>query len=509
MKSTHFDVLIIGAGLSGIGMAYRLSRECPGQSYAILERRARIGGTWDLFTYPGIRSDSDMYSFGFDFNPWPSLQILADGPSIRNYIDSTAEQYDIKKRIHFGIELTSANWCSKKRLWTLIGSHCESGTQHEYSCNFLIACTGYYDHKEGYLPQFPGAETFQGNFIHPQHWPENFDYRNKRVIVIGSGATAVTLVPELAGTAKHVTMLQRSPSYIISVPSLDKLSSVLLKFLPKSWVHRFGRWRNIKLQRWIFKAAKRWPDFIRKLLLKDVRKSLPDGFDLRHFTPNYKPWEQRLCVVPDGDLFTAISSGNASINTGEIHSITAEGIKLKSGQQLDTDVIISATGLKLQVLGGIALSIDGKPVSFNERITYKAVLVEGIPNMSWVFGYTNAPWTLKADITARYICKLLNHMRAHNQQVCTAVDSEGCAEQESVMSSLVSGYVKRANKELPRQGRTYPWRLSNNYEEDCKTLLNSEIEDEFLTFTVAETSTEIKYFTPKDRHIEEPLQDKV
>ncbi|WP_444930787.1 flavin-containing monooxygenase [Microbulbifer sp. SSSA002] len=488
MKSTHFDVLIIGAGLSGVGMACHLNRECPGRSFAIIERRAQMGGTWDLFKYPGIRSDSDMYSFGYDFRPWSGEKILADGPAIQKYIETTAEQFDVKKRIHFGVNLTAANWCNRERIWILKGHKTVSGTPLRYSCNFLIACTGYYDHKEGYLPQYPGVERYRGELIHPQHWPEKLDYCDKRIAVIGSGATAITLVPSLATTAQHVTMLQRSPSYIISIPSIDKISRALSKLLPESWVHRLGRWRNIKLQRWIFKAAKRWPNFIRKLLLKDVKKSLPDNFDLSHFEPSYKPWDQRLCAVPDGDLFSSICSGKVSVVTDEIQTFTQQGIQLKSGQQLDADIIISATGLKLQVLGGIKLFIDGNPIAVNEKLTYKAILMEGVPNISWVFGYTNAPWTLKADISARYICRLLKHMDTHSYQVCTAVDSEGCAEQDSVMSSLNSGYVKRANGELPRQGTRYPWRLLNNYEEDCKILLDSAIEDEFLTFTPSNKS---------------------
>ncbi|WP_444896887.1 flavin-containing monooxygenase [Microbulbifer sp. SSSA005] len=505
MKSTHFDVLIIGAGLSGVGMACHLSRECPRRSFAIIERRAQVGGTWDLFKYPGIRSDSDMYSFGYDFQPWSGEKILADGPSIQKYIETTAKQYDVKKRIHFGINLTTANWSSTDRAWTLEGHNTESGSPVRYTCSFLIACTGYYDHKEGYLPQYPGIENFQGKLIHPQQWPENLDYRSKRIIVIGSGATAVTLVPSLATTAQHVTMLQRSPSYIISVPSIDKISRVLSKFLPAPWVHKLGRWRNIKLQRWIFKAAKRWPNFIRKLLLKDVRKSLPANYDLSHFDPSYNPWDQRLCVVPDGDLFSSICSGKASVATGEIETFSDKGILLKSGQQLDADIVISATGLKLQVLGGIKLCIDGASVAVNQKLTYKAVLMEGVPNISWVFGYTNAPWTLKADITARYICRLLKYMDAHNFQVCTAIDSEGSAEQGSVMSSLDSGYVKRANGELPRQGKCYPWRLLNNYEEDCKILLDSAIEDEFLTFLPHQSDTQ-KTLKAKDKNNTPPIE---
>lgn len=483
LKPLHFDVLIIGAGLSGIGAACHLSRECPTKRFAILDRREQIGGTWDLFRYPGIRSDSDMFSFGFDFRPWPGLKVLADGPSIQKYISDTAREYAISEHIHFNVELSRANRDSKKKLWTVDGIDLKTGEPRRYSCNFLISCTGYYDHHQGYLPAIPGAEDFQGDYIHPQHWPRKLDYRDKNIVVIGSGATAVTLVPTLAKDARHVTMLQRSPSYIISVPAFDKISPVLLKFLPKSWVFKFARWRNIKLQRWLFKVSKRWPNFTRKLFLRGVRKSLPTDFDMRHFTPSYNPWVQRVCAVPNDDLFKAISSGRASIETEKIETLTKKGIALKSGRQLNADIIITATGLNLKVLGDMELSLDDNPIAVNQKLTYKAVLMEGVPNMSWVFGYTNAPWTLKADIAARYICRLLNHMDKYGYDSCCATDTEGCAEDVSVMSELKSGYVKRGNKALPRQGKKYPWRLLNNYEEDTKILLSHPIEDGILNFT--------------------------
>ncbi|WP_020415010.1 flavin-containing monooxygenase [Microbulbifer variabilis] len=484
MEPLHFDVLIIGAGLSGIGAACHLSRECPTKRFAILDRREQVGGTWDLFHYPGIRSDSDMFSFGFDFHPWPGLKVLADGPSIQQYISDTAEEYSIKEHIHFGIELSKANWDSEKKIWVIDGINLKTGERCSYSCRFLISCTGYYDHHQGYLPEFPGAEQFQGDYIHPQHWPEKLDYCNKTIVVIGSGATAVTLVPALAEKAKHVTMLQRSPTYIISVPAFDKLSKKLLKILPSSWVFKFARWRNIKIQRWLFKTSKRWPNFMRKLFLRGVRKSLPQNFDMRHFTPSYQPWDQRVCAVPDDNLFKAMRSGKTSVMTDEIESIGETGIQLKSGERITADIIITATGLKLQVLGGMQLYVDGNEVNIKEKLTYKAVLLEGVPNMSWVFGYTNAPWTLKADISAKYICRLLNYMDQGNFDTCIAKDTEGCSENSSVMSSLNSGYVERGNNVLPRQGNKYPWRLLNNYEEDSRILLKQPIEDGILTFTL-------------------------
>ncbi|GAB2884699.1 flavin-containing monooxygenase [Microbulbifer echini] len=487
VQPLHFDVLIIGAGLSGIGAACHLRRECPTKKIAILERRTQIGGTWDLFRYPGIRSDSDMFSFGFDFRPWPGLKLLADGPSIRQYIHDTAEEYAITDDIHFNIDLYKANWNSHKSHWVLEGSNTVTGEPRRYSCTFLISCTGYYDHHRGYLPKLPGASQFRGSYIHPQHWPENLNYQNKKIVVIGSGATAVTLVPALATRAAHVTMLQRSPSYVISVPAFDNLSAWLLKFLPKSWVFKLARWRNVKIQRWLFKASQRWPKFMRRLFIRGVRKSLPRDFDMSHFTPSYNPWDQRICAVPNNDLFKAIKSGKASVETAEIETIGHNEIHLKSGQKIDADIIITATGLNLQVLGGIQLCVDGEKIHISEKLTYKAVLLEGVPNMSWVFGYTNAPWTLKADISARYICRLLNHMDNHHCNICLAEDNEDCSEDNSVMGSLNSGYVKRGNSVLPRQGKKYPWRLLNNYEQDFKILLKTPINDGILKFSSSKT----------------------
>ncbi|WP_323844577.1 NAD(P)/FAD-dependent oxidoreductase [Microbulbifer magnicolonia] len=482
MQSQHYDVLIIGAGLSGIGTACHLSRECPDRRFAILERRDDVGGTWDLFRYPGIRSDSDMFSFGFNFRPWNGLKVLADGPAIRRYIGDTAAEFGVRDKIHFGVDLNDANWCSEQRRWTLQAKDTRTGEPRSYSCDYLISCTGYYDHHQGYTPEFPRLEQFGGRFIHPQQWPEDLDYRDKKVVVIGSGATAVTLVPALAGDAAHVTMLQRSPTYVLSIPAYDKISAILQKFLPERWVFRMARWRNIKLQRWMFKVSKRWPSLMRALYLRGVRKGLGEDFDMRHFTPDYMPWDQRLCAIPDDDLFDAIKSGKASVVTDQIESFTESGIRLKSGRELEADIIISATGLKLQVLGGMALRVDGEAVQVNRKLTYKAVLMEGVPNMSWIFGYTNAPWTLKADIAARYVCRLLNHMKRNNLRVSVAVDREGCAEETSVMSGLQSGYVQRGNDVLPRQGTRYPWRLLNDYEKDSKILLESPLLDGILQF---------------------------
>ncbi|WP_193164514.1 flavin-containing monooxygenase [Microbulbifer hainanensis] len=482
MQSQHFDVLIIGAGLSGIGAACRLSQECPGKRFAIIERRDRVGGTWDLFRYPGVRSDSDMFSFGFDFRPWNGLKVLADGPAIRNYIGETAAEFGVADKIHFGIELKDANWCSDDNRWTLQGIDTATGTTRHYTCRYLISCTGYYDHHQGYLPEFPGIASFKGLCIHPQQWPEDLEYRGKKVVVIGSGATAVTLVPAMARDAAHVAMLQRSPTYVLSIPAYDKLSEFLQRFLPEKWVFKMARWRNIKLQRWMYRVSKRWPGLMRALYLRGVRKGLGENFDMRHFTPSYMPWDQRLCAIPDKDLFLALKSGKATVVTDQIETFTENGILLKSGQHLDADIIVTATGLNLQVLGGMQLRVDGAPVSIPEKLTYKAVLMEGVPNMAWIFGYTNAPWTLKADIASRYVCRLLNHMDKWGYPVSVALDREGNASTGSVMGALQSGYVARGNQVLPRQGKRYPWRILNNYEKDAEILLTHPIEDGILEF---------------------------
>ena len=358
MTNEHFDVLIIGAGLSGIGTAVHISQECPGKRLAILERRQRVGGTWDLFSYPGIRSDSDMFSFGYDFRPWNDLNTLADGQSIRSYISETASEYGVDKLIRFGIETEQAQWCSEQQHWIVSARDLDTGLARHFSCDFLISCTGYYDHKTGYLPDFPGVEQFQGQCIHPQHWPADLDYRNKRVVVIGSGATAVTVVPAMADQAAHVTMLQRSPSYVMTVPARDKLTEVLRKIMPERWANDLARKRNILIQRWLFKAAKRWPERMRSYLLRQVAKQLDDQANMKHFTPSYMPWDQRLCAVPDGDLFKAINSGKASVVTDRIDRFTEHGIRLASGKELEADIVITATGLKLQLLGGTQLLID-------------------------------------------------------------------------------------------------------------------------------------------------------
>ena len=485
MNTSDFDVLIIGAGLSGIGTACQISREFPGKRVAILERRQRLGGTWDLFRYPGIRSDSDMFSFGYSFRPWHALKVLADGPAIRQYIADTAAEYGVDKNIHYGVKIIGADWCSKSTRWTISGVDEASGESREFHCNYLVSCTGYYNHDAGFLPKFPGVEQFKGQCIHPQHWPENLDYAGKKVVVIGSGATAVTLVPAMAGKASRVTMLQRSPSYIFSVPAFDKISEVLGRFLPASTVFAFARKRNILIQRWLYLACRRWPQPMRKFLLGSVRKHLGENFDMSHFTPKYMPWDERLCAVPDGDLFAALKSGTAEIVTDQIDTFTETGIRLKSGETLDADIVITATGLNLQMLGGMTLHVDGEARPLHEAMTYKGVLVENIPNLAWMFGYTNAPWTLKSDIAGQYLCRLFKHMDATGAQVVMPRDLEGCSMDIGMLDSLNSGYVQRAKDVMPRQGRKLPWKVLMHYGHDRKMLLRDAIEDDAIKFSHA------------------------
>jgi len=480
-----FDILIIGAGLSGIGTACQLAEAVPQKRLAILERRNSIGGTWDLFRYPGIRSDSDMASFGYKFRPWTDAKVLADGPGIRSYIRDTAREYGVEQKIQFGLKTTQADWCSRQRHWTVTALHEASGETRRYTAKVLINCTGYYNHEQGFLPAFPGVENFKGQCIHPQHWPENLDYQGKKVVVIGSGATAVTLVPTMAGTAAHVTMLQRSPSYVLSLPNRDKISKTLAKVLPASWVHRLARQRNILIQRGLYQACKRWPKTMRKWLLSKVRKEVGPGVDMRHFTPDYMPWDERLCAVPDGDLFKALRKGTASVVTDHIDTFTETGIRLKSGQQLDADIIVTATGLKLQMLGGMQLSVDGKARPMNQQMTYKGVLVQDLPNMAWIFGYTNAPWTLKSDLAGAYLCRLMQHMDAQGLDVAVPRDSEDCALDAGIMDALRSGYVQRAQGTQPRQGSKLPWRVLNHLGRDTRMLLDEPIDDGVLQFSAA------------------------
>jgi monooxygenase len=478
----HFDVLIVGAGLSGIGAGYHLQAESPARTYIILESRSAIGGTWDLFRYPGVRSDSDMYTLGYGFRPWQDKKTIADGPIIRDYIQETAREYGIDKKIRFGHRVTRASWSSQQATWTVEATGPEGQSVH-FTCNFLYMCSGYYDYSEGYMPGWSGMERFRGRIVHPQQWPEDLDYQGKRIIVIGSGATAVTLVPALAKTAAQVTMLQRSPSYIVSRPSEDPIAKWILKRLPARVAHRLVRWKNVLLGMYFFNFARRKPEHTKKMILGFVRQYLGPDYDVdRHFSPRYNPWDQRLCLVPDGDLFFAIRSGKASIVTDEIETFTETGLRLKSGPDLEADIIVTATGLNLKALGGLQMEIDGAPVEPVKSISYKGMMYSDIPNFASAFGYTNASWTLKCDLTAKYMCRLLNYMDARDYGYCTPRRRDpGIVEEPAI--HLTSGYLQRSSAILPKQGSKKPWKLHQNYALDLIALKFGTVDDGTMEFT--------------------------
>lgn len=482
MSEQHFDVLIIGAGVSGVGMACHLTKDCPGKSYAILERRHDLGGTWDLFRYPGIRSDSDMYTFGYNFRPWTGGKVLADGPAIKNYVRETAEEYGVSKNIRFGTAVKEANWSSEDKQWHVTAENEDTGETLTFTSRFLVGCTGYYNYDAGYKPQFKDEDKFKGQVIHPQHWPEDLEYEGKRIVVIGSGATAITLVPTMAEKADHVTMLQRSPSYLMPLPSTDLVTVGLQKVLPNKLAYKITRGRNITIARALFERSRKSPKAMRRLLLSIVRQQVGKNVDMRHFSPSYNPWDQRLCVVKDGDLFKALKSGKASMATDHIDRFTENGILLKSGQELEADIVITATGLDIQMLGGLEAKIDGTPVVMRDKVIYKNVMVDDVPNAAMIFGYTNISWTLKADIAAEYFCRLLNHMDKKGYEVAVPRDAENSATEDTMLGALDSGYILRANDRLPRQGSHGPWKSNQNYLEDVKILRFDPIEDGYLEF---------------------------
>ncbi|MGC8119567.1 flavin-containing monooxygenase [Marinobacter sp. VGCF2001] len=482
MAQQHYDVLIVGAGVSGIGMACHLNRECPGKRFAILERRQSLGGTWDLFRYPGIRSDSDMFTFGYNFRPWSGGKVLADGASIKRYVAETAKENDVERHIRYGVAVKTADWLSVDKCWTLTAENEQTGDTETYTASFLVGCTGYYNYDQGYKPDFPGEQAFKGQIVHPQHWPENLDYHGKKVVVIGSGATAITLVPTMAEKAAHVTMLQRSPTYLMPLPSTDKVTLALQKILPEKIAYRLTRARNITISRLLYERSRKSPKMMRRLFLAIIKRQLRGKADMRHFSPDYNPWDQRLCVVKDGDLFDAIKAGTAAIKTDHIERFTETGIRLKSGEELAADIIIPATGLDIQMLGGITPRIDGEEVVLKNKVVYKNVMVEGMPNAGMIFGYTNISWTLKADIASEYLCRLINHMDRHGHRVAVARDTENSLGEETVLGSLDAGYIKRAEDRLPRQGTHGPWKASQNYLQDVKVLRFDPIEDGYLEF---------------------------
>ena len=482
----HVDVLIVGAGLSGIGAACHLQRECPGRSFAIVEARGAIGGTWDLFRYPGIRSDSDMFTLGYAFKPWEEAKAIADGASIRRYIRAAAEEFDVAKRISFNSRVLRAEFSSETGRWTVeIEQADENGASETrlLSCSFLYGCTGYYRYDEGFTPDFAGLEDFAGQLVHPQHWPADLDYEGKRVLVIGSGATAITLVPSMAGRAAHVTMLQRSPSYVLSLPARDPLADLLRRALPRKPAYSIVRWKNVLMSLGFFTLSRRAPGLVSGLLRRGVRSRLPEDYAVdTHFKPRYKPWDQRVCFVPDGDMFEALSAGTASIVTDRIERFTERGVLLESGTELEADVIVTATGLNLLALGGIEISLDGRPIDLGRTIGYKGMMLSGIPNLALTLGYTNASWTLKADLVAEYICRLLNHMSSHGYSQATPRAPDP-SQPTGPFLDLKSGYVLRALDELPKQGSRAPWRLNQNYPLDVRLLRRGSLEDEGIEFS--------------------------
>jgi monooxygenase len=482
-QTEHVDVLIVGAGLSGVGAGCHLLTECPGKSFAILEEREASGGTWDLFRYPGIRSDSDMFTLGYSFRPWTEAKAIADGPSILTYIRDTAREHGVEEHIRFNHRVTGAAWSSDDARWTVEAQRTDTGETVTFTCSFLYGCTGYYRYDEGYTPAFEGADRFQGTIVHPQHWPADFDYTGKRIVVIGSGATAVTLLPSLAAKAEHVTMLQRSPSYVVTLPAQDPLAKLVRRVLPPRYAYPIVRWKNVLLTTAFFQLSRRAPDFVKKMVRRGLEKNLPAGYDIdTHFTPRYNPWDQRLCLVPDGDLFEAIASGKASIVTDRISSFTEKGVQLVSGEELECDVIVTATGLNLRVMGDMTLTVDGRSVAFGDTVGYKGMMFSGVPNCAIALGYTNASWTLKADLVSHYVCRLLNHMDAHGYDtVEPRTPDPGLPTHPFI--DLQSGYVLRSIDKLPRQGERIPWRLHQNYVRDVRMLKHGSVEDDAIEFS--------------------------
>ncbi len=482
----HFDVLIVGAGLSGIGAAWHLQKNCPGRSYTILEGREASGGTWDLFRYPGVRSDSDMYTLGYRFRPWKDAKAIADGPSILSYIREVASDNGIDGRIRYQHKVVSASWSTPEARWTVEAERGPGRTAVRFTCNFLWMCSGYYRTESGYLPDFPGMANFKGTLVHPQKWPKDLDYRDKKVVVIGSGATAVTLVPAMADNgAAHVTMLQRSPTYMAVRPSQDPFATKMRARLPLKLAYMVTRWKNVLMGMYFYQMCKRRPDKVKSLLLGYVRQFLgPDHADAveKHFTPAYKPWDQRLCLVPDADFFRAIRKGKVSIVTDHIDTFTEHGIRLKSGEELEADIIVTATGLVLVPLGGVKLTVDGKAVQPNQTFIYKGMMYSDVPNLASVFGYTNASWTLKADLVCEYVCRLLNHMKRHGYTKCMPHNSDPTLKEEPWVS-FSSGYIQRALPHQPKQGSRRPWKLYQNYALDLLSLRHGRLRDEAMTFT--------------------------
>jgi cation diffusion facilitator CzcD-associated flavoprotein CzcO len=475
--SVDVDVLVVGAGLSGIGAACHLEERLPGTSYVVLEARETSGGTWDLFRYPGVRSDSDMYTLGYRFRPWTDARSIADGPSILRYVRETAEAYGVEDNIRYRQRVVSASWSSDAARWTV-----RTETGDVYTCGFLWCCSGYYRYDAGYSPDFEGVDSFAGTVVHPQHWPADLDVSGRRVVVIGSGATAVTLVPSLAEAGAHVTMLQRSPTYVLSVPGVDPAAAWLREHLPPRAASFLTRWKNVLVTSGFYQLSRRRPDYVRRLVRKGVASQLPDGFDVdAHFEPAYDPWDQRMCFVPDGDLFKAIRNGDVELVTDHIERFTPSGLRLTSGRELEADVVVTATGLQLLAFGGMALDVDGSAVHLPDTMSYQGMLLSGVPNFAYVIGYTNASWTLKADLVSEYVCRLLSLLRERGYD--TVVPERDPSVVEEPFMDFSSGYVQRSLHLLPKQGSRAPWRLRMNYLRDLVTIRRGRLEHESLRFS--------------------------
>jgi monooxygenase len=478
----HVDVLIVGAGVSGIGCACHLEREAPGKTYVILEGREATGGTWDLFRYPGIRSDSDLHTFGFAFKPCLGEKSIADGPDILRYVRETASEHGVEPHIRLSHHVSSASWSSEQARWTVEATRTDTGEIVRYTCGWLFCATGYYRYDEGYTPRFEGIERFGGVVVHPQHWPEELDYAGKRIVVIGSGATAVTLVPALAEKAKHVTMLQRSPSYIVAVPARDPIAKALSRVLPTRTAYELARRKNIWLQKTVYQLSRSRPQLVRRLLRRGVERHLPDGYAVdTHFNPTYEPWDQRLCAVPDGDLFAAISAGRASMVTERIATFTEDGIELASGERLPADIVVSATGLNLLALGGMQLTVDDEEVEPASTMAYKAMMLSDVPNFAYAFGYTNASWTLKVDIVCEHLCRLLAYMDEHAYESCTPHNDDPAITTLPLLD-FAAGYVQRSVHLFPRQGSREPWSVAMSYAKDVRNLRHGPVAHPALRF---------------------------
>ncbi|MDJ0359039.1 NAD(P)/FAD-dependent oxidoreductase [Rhodococcus sp. H29-C3] len=474
MSTKHFDTLIVGAGLSGINAAYRLQTQRPDKSYAIIEGRAAMGGTWDLFRYPGVRSDSDMFTLGYPFHPWKDAKAIADGSAIRDYIRDTANTHGIDDHVLYEHRVTGASWSSDDGQWTVEID--AAGSPETFTCNFLYLCTGYYSYEGGFAPTFPGLDSFAGEVVHPQEWPEDLDYEGKRVVIIGSGATAMTLLPAMADRVEHITMLQRSPSYVMSLPAHDKIADIVRKVLPEKLAHTILRAKNIVVFQAAYQLCRRAPKFASRVLLAGVHKKVGDQVPIDpHFTPSYKPWDQRLCLVPDGDLYGALNSGKASVVTDRIATFDEKGITLESGTHLDADIVVTATGLKIVAAGEIPLTVDGISVEPGQSFTYKGLMMSGVPNFGWCVGYTNASWTLRSDLAAEYVCRFLDHLDSNGHDFGTPVNDEQLNGQERPLIDLNSGYLRRAMEHLPKQGSTTPWQLRTNYFLDSATMRRSDV----------------------------------